>query len=328
MVDSQAMKVKLVALNLAASKRAASASSFATAVDVLGCSKVLLESLENPWQDHYELCLDVYSSLTEYAIGAGLMDVHEDSAESVIKHSTSPEDSGRVYLAQLRVLFMQGKHDIYQQRAIEILRQLGETIPDVVPTRKAEKCLEQAKQLLKSNTKESIDALPATFEPKTILITTILSEALMLTSSSQARPGLVAYIYHRLLAITMEKGTTPLCTTAFPGAWVCLFGKLDIDSLYEIGKWGTMLVDKAYDDNVIRFRVLGHLVAMAHWKESMQLVLEKNLQGFRLAMMAGDIMSAFRFVTIYCYTYLYSGQRLPPLVNDLDNYCRLMESFG
>ena len=333
-VTNERMRIKLAELNLVAAKRAASASSFATAVDLLNSAKDLLHPLDGgddkkqPWDDHYDLCLDVYNSLAEYAIGGGLLEVHESAAQAVFENSKSIEDSGRVYKAQLRVLFMQAKHDIYQDRVIDVLRKLGENIPDHISPRKVDKYLDEAKRLLQANTLQTIEALPATDDPKTNLITALISEALMLTSSSQVRPGLVAYMYHRLLEITLERGTTPLCATAFPGAWVCLFSRLSVDSLYEIGKWGARLVDKFQSDNVIRHRVLGYMVAMSHWKEPMQQVLEKNLQGFKLAMMAGDTMSAFRFINIYCYTYLYSGLPLLPLVKDLDNYCRLMESFG
>lgn len=97
LITATDFRVDLARFNCEASKRAASFSAFVPSLEYLLVGVELLEP-QSRWQNHYDLTLELYTSMAEMSFCAGRIEECQEAVREFLVHSKCIDDSLRVYL--------------------------------------------------------------------------------------------------------------------------------------------------------------------------------------------------------------------------------------
>jgi signal transduction histidine kinase len=131
LIDTDAEKTKLAALNLAAGQKAKSASAFADAKKYIEIGLDLLGP--DSWQEQYELTLSLHNENGELAYLTGQFDQVSTTADLIHTNAKNILDQVRIYMTRIEAETGQSNFAKALEIGIGALRDLGFEIP-VQPT--------------------------------------------------------------------------------------------------------------------------------------------------------------------------------------------------
>lgn len=325
LITTDEKRLRLVRLNLRAAKKAMASSAFTSSGNYLSTGIRLLG--DDPWGMNYRLSLDLFNTAmaVEYCNGS-FGQVHR-YANSVTNLDIPVQHKLTAYTYLIKCIGDQGQPDKALDMCLSVLAQLGIRYDTHLGKLSTVFALLKMKQIFKYHPVPSFEAFPVIEDEFKI------KEAKLMTTcgtlASTVNIGLIPYHELKCIQWTIQNGICQYSSICFVGygiLQVACFGNLK--EANECGRLGLSLSKRFEDKEMQSHTVVSYLLNLCHWVMPLQLVRKEMLQGYQLALKAGDINHAMMSICFFCYVCYVTGEPLSRLEADLKSYCGQMEDFG
>jgi predicted ATPase len=202
LIDTDSERIRLAELNLAAGRRAKTASAYADAKTYVEIGIELLGT--NPWQDQYDLTLSLHNEDGELAFLTGQYDQVTATAALIHANARHILDRIRIYMTQIEAATSQSRHLEGLDLGLAALRDLSVEIP-VQPTQEEGLRLrEKFIGLLTSKPMERIQQLPRMYDQRAMAASALI--ATMMGTAYIANPPLLSILSYHGVILTLEFG--------------------------------------------------------------------------------------------------------------------------
>jgi hypothetical protein len=211
----------------------------------------------------------------------------------------------------------------------EVLSQLGEEIPNSLQSNHMSEIAQATSNMLKSVSDSDLLEMKEMDERLSISMNfyNIISNATYF-----AKPEMIPFIGCKMVQLTMEKGLCKYSIMGFVQYAIGLcFGKIakkDIEDASRIGKAAMNCSKKRYHTTaqspLLYFSYYGFV---AFHTEPLQVCADMLRQGFDAGMSLGETGIAFLNSTQHIKSALMAGDRLPTLLEKMDYYLKLANTY-
>jgi len=312
--DSQE-KIAIAQLNLAAAQKAKAATAYKGVLTYASTGIQLMG--EKAWEDDYQLTLRLYETAAE---GSYLLGEYADLSQwvkPVLQQAKSLEDKIKVYEVQIFCLQAQNQLPQAIDTALDVLKQLGISLP--YHPNKLQVLLTLAETKLKLVGKKTHDLidLPIMNQAKPKAAMQILSSALSTTYI--ARPDLLPLTVLEQVKLSLKYGNTNLSAFAYSWYGLILAGVVqDIETGYQFAQLALELLDK-FHAKEIRCRTLFMVYCFVyHWHEPLADTITPLRTGYTNGLETGDLEYASWCLLIFSCHKLFVGDELFQLNQDID----------
>ncbi|MBF2016275.1 MAG: AAA family ATPase [Rivularia sp. T60_A2020_040] len=310
-------KIAIAQLNLAAAQKAKAATAYKGVLSYASTGIQLMG--EKAWEDDYQLTLGLYEAAAE---GSYLLGEYTDLSQwiqPVLQQAKSLEDKIKVY--ELQIFSLQAQNCLPQaiDTALDVLKQLGISLPYHPNQLQVLLTLAETKlKLVGKKTSDLID-LPKMNQPKPKAAMQILSSALSTTYIS--RPDLLPLTVLEQVKLSLKYGNTNLSAFAYSWYGLILAGVLqDIEAGYQFAQLALELLDK-FHAKEIRCRTLFMVYCFVyHWHEPLADTISPLRTGYINGLETGDLEYASWCLLILSCHKLFVGDELLQLNQDIDVY--------
>ncbi|WP_375341254.1 AAA family ATPase [Plectonema radiosum] len=308
-------KIAIAQLNLAAAQKAKAATAYKGVLTYASTGIQLMG--EKAWEDDYQLTLRLYEAAAE---GSYLLGEYADLSqwvEPVLQQAKSLEDKIKVYEVQIFCLQAQNCLPQAIDTALDVLKQLGISLPYHPNQLQVLLTLAETKlKLIGKKTPHLID-LPNMNQPKPKAAMQILSS--VLSTTYIARPDLLPLTVLEQVKLSLKYGNTNLSAFAYSWYGLILAGVLqDIETGYQFAQLALELLDK-FHAKEIRCRTLFMVYCFVyHWHEPLGDTISPLLTGYTNGLETGDLEYASWCLLIFsCHKFLI-GDELLQLNQEID----------
>jgi hypothetical protein len=211
----------------------------------------------------------------------------------------------------------------------EVLSQLGEEIPDSLQINKRSEMAEATSIMLKSISDSDLLKMKEMDERLSVVMDfyNIIAQVAYFR-----KPEMLPFFACRMVQLTMEKG---LCKSSIIGfisfAMALCEGKIEkknIEDASRIGKAAMSLLMKRYHTTgLLPNLYLVYYGYVAFHTEQLQVCADMLQQGFDVGMSLGETGVAFYNSSQHIRTALMAGDRLPTLLEKMDYYLKLANTY-
>ena len=264
LITQPCQRHELAELNLAAGRKARSATAYSAAIAYLTTGIDLLPS--DRWQHQYKLCLALYEGATEAAYLNTNFEQMEQLAEIVLTHAHSWLDRVTTYQAKIQACVAQNQHLESLRLAREVLKQLGVDLPEQPTQVDIEQAFSHIQTLLGNRLIESLLDLPemTALEPKAAM--SILSN--IMSVAYQVAPNLLPLLIFTQVHLSVQYGNTTESTYCYAMYGLMLVAMLrDIEAGYRFGQLGMNLLQRIDDPKFAAKTIFGFNNSLRHWQE-------------------------------------------------------------
>ena len=282
---------------------------------------------DDSWTTHYELSLQLYSTVAEVSIQIGKREAAMEAVEQVESNARSFHDKFHVQVVRLR--YITSGQDRNYPRGVEVASEIlrggyGVNIPSKLFPGQLLMETRRLRRQLPGGSLEGLLQLPFMTDYKClqtmhILVTNLSFFALMATKDGS---NLGWYAAVRALKLSVEKGVSEETALAI----VCLASSYREQGLYkeanEYGEMGIELLER-FPPTVGSIHALVVCIATASLFSSTKAYtkcLDFWLQGHHLGLRTGMTDKAGVAILGYTVTYIVCGLPLAPLRADLREY--------
>ncbi|CAB9529471.1 expressed unknown protein [Seminavis robusta] len=323
-IVSDMEKGELASLCLEAAKLMAKSSAFAKAIDHVVDGINLLS--ENHWEDQYELSLRLFNAAAELAYCNGDHDRVDHFAQELREHARVFEDGLQADTTLILSMGSRGMNAKAGMLGIRLLRQLGEPVPSRVSRVGAKLEIYKARRALRGKSDEDILALPKMRDGHAVAVMSILHVLYPIALMSHIE--YTALIACRLIRLTLDHGLCSYSSVgfAFYGSALARIGKVN-----EGCRFGelSLKILKKHPTKELMARALQRvgLILRIH-KQPFRYALETLFESNRLAMMTGDLETAFYSTSSACGVKFWTGEALESVVESSFKYMQLCNDYG
>ena len=312
-------------LNLQACKLSISKSAFYPARDMLLAAIPRLDAT-TMWSNHYDLCLDIYSTLAELELSLGHVNEAMDAVEQVLVHAKTLSDKYRAQIVQLQGI-ADGNDRNYKEAANMAMKILAEYDMKVMQ-RPCPTTLSMENRKLKQSMNGDVTTLldlplmEDVIAQRKSRILLFLTKFSSMTALASGNPTLCQYTSARLIRMYYEHGiTSDTCLALLSHATILkMQGKLTKSQEYA----------DVVEQLANRFPE-GPGTFHAKTKAWLQSSIYPSLKPFhksldellcamKIGLRTGDIESATIASMSYSFSYLCIGLNLTALESDVQNF--------
>lgn len=304
----------LIRINMHVGKRAAVCSAYETASKYLGLAMQALLRLRKPWEEHYDITLDLYSSIADVEFCQGHFVIGKGIGDKVLRNAKTIEDKLGTQMSLVKAIGREERHAEATDMCIELLRSL-----DAFPKNALRKCFRflsdfvSVKRKFIMTSDSDYLALPPMEDKRTKTVMQLLSVG-MYHSYYCGRTFDFLIFVHRMLRLTSRDGFCGQSGVALMG--YCLFcntvndmvGALRFASLAR----EVLTLTKARELECLQVFIFTHWVLA--WKAPHEEVLKTYEQGIRVGMESGDFENGLLTQTSSCHHEFVAGYPLGPLL--------------
>jgi histidine kinase len=318
--------IALAELNLSAGIRAKQNSAFPTALDYLGAGISLAEEGRDPWADHYDLSLALYSEATEAAYLAGRFDQTDGWFREVLAHGRTILDKVKPY--ETRILAYKAENKLMEaiDTGLELLEHLGERFPRNPNMAHIFRDLATTHFALMGKSNEDLMALPLMTDPEKKAAMRIIAD--IMSSVYWGKPNLVPIIAFRMVRLSLKYGNHPVSCFAYGSYGVLMCGVLGaMRTGYRYGHLALDLLEKLNAKEWKAQIFVTPYALIFHWNEHVRNTLRPLQQSFQIGMETGLIEFACVNTNIYCIQSFLCGRPLDRVEEETRAYSELYRQF-
>ncbi|MEI7993703.1 MAG: adenylate/guanylate cyclase domain-containing protein [Methylococcaceae bacterium] len=323
-IISENEKEQLAKLNLRAGIKAKQSSAFKPALDYLETGISLLKP--EPWNNQYQLCLDLYTYATEAAYLNGDFALMDKMFEEVLTNAKDLLEKVKPY--EIRILAYKAENKLLDaiKTGLELLAQLEEEFPSKPTILSVMADLIKTRIMLRGKDSNKLQNLPVMTNEYKIAAMRIMAD--IASSSYWATPTLFPLVIFRMVHLSLRYGNTAVSAFAFATYGVILCGVLgDMKSGYSFGKLGLVLLDK-FNAKEWKTQIYTPIYALINnWNEHIHNTLRPLQESYHIGLETGAIEFACINTNIYCIHSYLSGKRLPRLEEETKAYSESFHAF-
>ncbi|MEH2411522.1 trifunctional serine/threonine-protein kinase/ATP-binding protein/sensor histidine kinase [Nostoc sp.] len=324
LISDQQEQQELVQLNLAAGRKAKSATAYAAALDYFNIGISVLT--DNCWHSQYNLALILYEGATESAYLCTHFEQMEQLAEVVLNHAQSWLDRVNIYNIKIQACMAQHQQLEALQLARKMLKHLGVNLPERPTQTDIKQALRHTQTLLNGRSIESLLKLPQMTAPDKKAAMVILSS--IISAAYQAAPDLLPLVIFAEFDLSVEYGNAPESTHGYVMYGLTLVAILgDIDAGYRFGQLGVNLLQRIHAPKLTAKTIFAFNCFLRHWQEPAKYTLEGYLQAYSSGLETGDIEYVALSLMCYCDTAYWSGQELSALKQTTEAHRKVIQQL-
>ncbi|MBD2036730.1 AAA family ATPase [Leptolyngbya sp. FACHB-321] len=309
LMNHQAERIKLAALNLLAGRKAKAATAYEPALKYLITGLALLA--DDSWQNQYELTSALYIETVEVEYLNTHFERAEQLAEVVLEHTQDLLQKVKVY--QTKIYFNIARNQMLNAIAtsLQVLEMLGESLTQEAP---------------KEIVVEDLIHLPEMTDPYKLAAMEILIT--LLTPCLNAKPDLIPAMSFTLVSLAMRHGNSSFAAMGYALYGLILCGGLSrIEEGYRFGQLGLKLQEQFHAKELEAKVINIFNVFIRHWKEPAQTTINPLLAGIQAGLNTGDIEYACYNSTSYCNYLFFVGEPLGEVNQKQAKYIELLLSL-
>ena len=324
-IYKEEQRVELARDNLEAALKVMSHSAFFPAARYLKAGLNLMEGTDQ-WNRHYDLTVKLHSVLADVAYCTGDTETCTSSCNQVLKNARDGREKRQVYLVMINSWGAQGKLNEAIDFGLNILRELGEPIPERPNLLHALFALRKVKKCLKDKTDEDILSIPPMQDETKLFVLDVIS-LLSPICYLQHRDLEHKLLCLRTVLIAMEYGLSSHAARA-----ISLIGYLngryfDFDQAYRYGRLSGELAQRFPDKASESRTFLVQACYLLHLRRPLHEQLDRLLKANQYGMDSGDIQQAGRTAGCYAHIYLFCGLPLGPMVEDAEAFAKQLVKY-
>ncbi|AFY82068.1 hybrid sensor histidine kinase/response regulator [Oscillatoria acuminata] len=309
LLQSEADRDELAALNLIAGQKAKAATAYESAVKYLNVGLALLG--EDSWERQYELTFTLHLEAAESEFITTNFERSQFLSDILLAQAKTLLEKVKVY--ELKIQFDISKNQL--RAAIET----GISVLEMFGVR-----LEQTPH--QGLVIDNLADLPVMTDPDKIAAMQILNT--ILAAAYLGHTAMFPVIISTMINLSIQYGQSAHAAYAytFYGGLLC-GGFDDIDSGYRFGKQGVYLLEQFAAKSVQSkiFAVFNALVR--HWKEPLRKGLKDFNVGIQSGLEVGDIEFACHNAAAYCNYLFFSGEYLEKVVEQEVKYTKFSQKL-
>jgi len=324
LVTQQLERAEIAKLNLMAGQKAKSATAYSATVEYLNTGIKLL-SADN-WQNQYDLTLALHQEAAEAAYLKGDFVQMEQLAEEVLNHARNVLDKVKVYDSKIQAAVSQGKLKEAIKIGLQVLTQLGVSLPKNPSHWDIQRGLEETASLYAGREIEDLINLPSMTEAEPQAANYIMSSISF--ASYAAAPNLMLLLLLSQVNLSIKHGNATCSIFGYVGYGGLLCGVVqDIESGYKFGKLALNLVErlKATKTRAKVFEVFG--LHVMFWKEHLKETLPILTEGYQSGVETGDFEFASGCAFAICNNSYFLGHELTKLEPKIAAYSKAISQL-
>ncbi len=317
LIAEPAEQEKLALLNLAASRKAKQCTAYHAAMDYANMGIRLLSA--QSWQTHYDVAIALHGLAAEVAYLCGDFQRMETCAQAVLQHARSLFDKIDVYNVQILAYTAANQPLEAVELALQILPQLGITLPVSPTDTDIQQALEAVADLHPPEGIASLVNRPRMTDRATLAALQILNA--IFTPCYAVAPRLIPLISATGAKLSMTHGSAPLSAIAYAGYGMLLCGVADdLAAGYEFGQLALNLLPQ-FSQSAIQTRVMCMVASFVlHWRSPLRDTTATLQAAFQSGLETGDLQYTAWSYYHDCQGSYLSGQDLSSLERKLTHY--------
>ncbi|MEH2317318.1 trifunctional serine/threonine-protein kinase/ATP-binding protein/sensor histidine kinase [Nostoc sp.] len=324
LISDEQEQQELVQLNLAAGRKAKSATAYAAALDYFNTGISVLT--DNCWHSQYNLALILYEGATESAYLCTHFEQMEQLAEVVLNHAQSWLDRVNIYNIKIQACIARNQQLEALRLAREVLKHLGVDLPEQPTLADIGQALRYTQTLLNNRSIESLLELPQMTAPDKKAAMVILSS--VLSAAFQAAPDLLPLINLAHVDLSVQYGNAPESTHGYVMYGLTLLVVLgDIDAGYRFGQLGMNLLQHIHAPELTAKTIFAFNNFLRHWQEPAKDSLPGYLKAYSSGLEIGDIQYVALSLLAYSFTAYFSSQELSSLRQTMEAHRQVMQQL-
>jgi predicted ATPase/signal transduction histidine kinase/tRNA A-37 threonylcarbamoyl transferase component Bud32/ActR/RegA family two-component response regulator len=270
LITDEDEKVAIAKLNLTASEKAKESNAYNPAYEYLQNATELLG--ENAWNQHYELTLNIYSTLSQVTFLIGAFQDMDKYINIVLENVNNTLDKLVAYDVKMQYLIALTQQGEALQLGLKIVESLGENLHT---------------ENLEYIDIEALIDLPLMKDPVKLAVMQVLNT--VLTPAWANNPTAFEQICITMTKLSYQYGNCDYSAVAYVFYGGFLSGQGDIDRGYRFGKMGVELIDKL---NLKPFKARVYTLFYAtvmHWRKPVGETLIPFYKVFQQGLDTGDL---------------------------------------
>ncbi|KAL7556267.1 hypothetical protein ACA910_006332 [Epithemia clementina (nom. ined.)] len=331
---TEVLGAEVATLCLEAARLSLAKSALYPAYDMLKAGVKHL-NVPNKWKNHYDLCLNLYSTVAELSVQLGENQQSMEAVHEVEAHARSFQDKFRVQMVHLK-LITEGQDRNFQlglETATEILKEYGVRMPiKLLPGMLTLEC-NKLRRRLPGGTLQGLLELPDLTDKKSRnTIKLLVTQSLFaLLSQKKSLKQLSWYAALRVLSITVDRKAVAEETAMAIGTLGMSHGAQgQFKEANEYGELALQLMDR-FPQTVGSMHALVTISVTSgifiHTKP-LNKCLDLWLEAHHIGLRTGNTEKAGAAVLGYAFTYITCGLPLGPLQSDLYQYEKEVVQFN
>ena len=316
---------ELVEMNIQVGRKAKMATAYQATVDYYKVARILSASLLS-WENDYDRLLEILTESVESAFLNGDFKEVEQLAQTTLAKTPTFIEGIKVYEIKIQALIAQNQLNEAIQLGVDVLEQLGLTLPLEVSQTLIEEAFEQNNTLLTNISIEQIATyglIEDTYKEAIVRTITIVGLAMYV-----ANPSLLMLAVAKQVNLCIQYGNTSTSADAYATYGLFLCGELgDIDRGYRFGELAITVLEK-FQVTEIKSLVYALVYGcIKHWCEPYSETLSELQTAYQYGLETGDLQNAA--VSAYCYcTHLFiCASSLSKTQQSIQQYLHDVESI-
>ncbi|AGP35184.1 hypothetical protein SCE1572_12055 [Sorangium cellulosum So0157-2] len=279
------------------------------------------EEAREGWERQYQLCLELFNDAAEAACLAGEYDVMQRLNAVIQDRAASLLDKVRSY--KIEIQSHAARDQLLEGVAAgrRALAQLGIDIPEAPDAGAIGHMAAEAAAAWAGREIEDLLAAPEMTDPERLAAMEIMAR-LYIPAFNGAPAVFMLVVFHELV-LSIRYGVTTSSARGLAAYGFILCAQGDIESGYRFGTLAMRLVDRFggvdKGSTIMMFNLF-----VRHWRDDIRDTLPPFLEGYQLALTAGDLeYAALNLVGAVCQSF-WAGRELPAIAAEAAGYARTL----
>ncbi|MCW5313412.1 AAA family ATPase [Nostoc sp. KVJ3] len=317
LISQQTERDELAQLNLIACRKAKSATAYQAGREYASIGLSLLG--EKAWQQQYEMTLWFHDEAAELAMLCGDFEAMEQYIETVITQAHSLPEKVNACRIRIQANISQNKLIEAIEIAIQILQQLGVTIPAAPTSADIQESLEEISELIGDREIEDFVHLSVMTDTNTIAVIQI-ANSIMGAAYLSGSP-LLSLLTSLAVKLSLRYGNISASASSYAYHSIIVYNLLqDVDLAVQFNQLGLNVVlkldAKATKPEVLMMLGTFILHHKSHIKETLPLLSESYAIGLEV----GNLQFVGYSSHCFCLNAFWCGQSLASLEQDTRTY--------
>lgn len=316
--------IRLAELNLKAGIGAKRSSAYKAAFIYFKTGIEILSS--NPWEEYYELTLQLYLEITEMAYLISDYKQMYYYVEIILQNAKTLTDKVKAYNIKIQAYQAELKLHEALETGIFVLELMGIDIPLNPKQNDINKAFANVKEAMAGMEVEDFLNFPSMNDPIKLGAMEIMLSTTYVTY--KAAPMLTPILTCKMVELSIKYGNSPLSPGAytFYGLLLCTVIN-DIELGSRIGKVSINLIEmeklKQYKAIVLDM----NCYSIKHWKEHLKSTLDPFSEGFRAGVENGNFENAACCLAGHAKNSFYIGRSLEILEEEISANIKIIEKI-
>ena len=317
LVNDKTERYQISELNLMAGKKAKSASAYKASCTYFEVGRELLGA--DGWQNYYDLILSLHEEAAESSYLCGDFTAMQELAEVVKKSAKTIVEKVKVYDVEIKKAGAQEKFRESLRIGLNVLEQLGVSLPENPTQLEIQQGLDETTSLLKGRKIEELIDLPEMTSPEALAAIFILASTLPAAYIANSELFVLNVCQQVNLSIKYGNATWSAFGYACYAINLCWIVQ-DLESGYQFGQLALNLRERLNAQKVKSkvFEMLGAHVL--HWKKHFKETLPFVIEGHQSGVETGDYEFAGYCGCYVCDHSYFIGCELTELEQLMANY--------